>query len=352
MRTPDFEYDLPPERIAQEPPAVRGASRMMVVDRSAATISHKQVADLSHYLHSGDLLVLNDTKVFPARLRGHWADTGGAVEFLLLERAGAADTCWRVLVGSGRRVRPALCATFADGAFTAVIVRKGEGGEALVVFDIAEPIEKLLDRFGTTPLPPYIHRYPTADEQQQRQDRERYQTVYAREVGAVAAPTAGLHLTAALLERLQAQGVACAKVTLHVGPGTFKPVTVDTLEDHRMDTERYTIPPETVTAIQACRARGGRVVAVGSTTVRTLETVAAAHDGEVVSVSGRSSLFIYPPYPFHVVNVMLTNFHLPRSTLLMMVSAFAGHALVMQAYAAAVQENYAFFSYGDCMLLQ
>jgi S-adenosylmethionine:tRNA ribosyltransferase-isomerase len=351
MQTSDFDYVLPPELIAQEPPAVRGSSRMMVLDRRTGALAHRRVADLPDFLQNGDLLVLNDTQVFPARLLGRWADTGGAVEFLLLEREGTADMQWRVLVGSGRRVRSGLRAVFGNGALTATILTRGEGGQAVIAFDLHEPLEILLERFGTTPLPPYIHR-TVGDDAQQRLDRARYQTVYARNIGAVAAPTAGLHLTEAMLDQIRSRGVTCATVTLHVGIGTFRPVTSETVEGHRMDAERYTVPIETADAIRACRARSGRVVAVGSTSVRTLETVAAAHDGVIEACSGRSDLFIHPPYTFRVVNAMLTNFHLPRSTLLMMVSAFAGQTQALDAYSAAIHAGYRFFSYGDCMLIQ
>jgi S-adenosylmethionine:tRNA ribosyltransferase-isomerase len=351
MQTSDFDYVLPPELIAQEPPAVRGSSRMMVLDRQTGALAHHRVADLPDLLQAGDLLILNDTRVFPARLLGRWADTGGAVEFLLLEREGTSDAQWRVLVGSGRRVRSGLRAVFGDGALMADILARGEGGQAVIGFDLREPLEPLLERFGVTPLPPYIHR-AAGDDARQPLDRARYQTVYARNVGAVAAPTAGLHLTEALLDQIRGRGVTCATVTLHVGIGTFRPVTSETVEGHRMDAERYTVPIETADAIRACRARGGRVVAVGSTSVRTLETVAAAHDGAIEACSGRSDLFIHPPFTFRVVNAMLTNFHLPRSTLLMMVSAFAGQARTRDAYAAAIHADYRFFSYGDCMLIQ
>jgi S-adenosylmethionine:tRNA ribosyltransferase-isomerase len=351
MQTSDFDYVLPPELIAQEPPAVRGSSRMMVIERQTGALAHRRVADLPDFLQDGDLLVLNDTRVFPARLLGRWEDTGGAVEFLLLEREGTSDAQWRVLVGSGRRVRSGLRAVFGDGELMADIVARGEGGQAVIAFDLRGPLEPLLNRFGTTPLPPYIQRTSGNDARQQL-DRERYQTVYARNVGAVAAPTAGLHLTEAMLDQIKSRGVTCATVTLHVGIGTFRPVMSETVEGHRMDAECYQVPIETADAIRACRARGDRVVAVGSTSVRTLETVAAAHDGEIEACSGRSGLFIHPPYTFRVVNAMLTNFHLPRSTLLMMVSAFAGRERTLDAYAAAIHAGYRFFSYGDCMLIR
>jgi len=324
---------------------------MLVLDRRADTIRHLRVGDLPAFARAGDLLVVNDTKVFPARLLGHWADTGGAVEALLLEEEAGAPGRWRALLGSGRRVRPGLRALFADGALPATVAGKSENGAASLRFEIGEPLEPLLERHGATPLPPYIHRGAGGDAAARRLDRERYQTVYARHVGAVAAPTAGLHFTDDLFARLREGGVGLARVTLHVGPGTFKPVTAGTVEEHRMDAERYAVPPETADAVRACRARGGRVIAVGSTTVRTLETVAAEHGGEVCAAEGRSALFIYPPYRFRAVDALLTNFHLPRSTLLMMVAAFAGRERVLRAYTEAVGERYAFFSYGDCMLI-
>ena len=358
MKTADFHYDLPQELIAQEPPAQRGTSRMMVLHRRDGAVEHRHVADIVDYLDPKDLLVVNDTKVFPARLKGGWADTGGALELLLLEplpvpgeRVGEADevTCWSCISGSGRPIRAGLRARFAEGHLEAEILEKTGEGTCRVLFLADGPLMGILDRFGLTPVPPYIHR--TGDPRQARLDRERYQTIYAREVGAVAAPTAGLHFTEEIFTRLEVKGIRRAAVTLHVGPGTFKPVKCETVEDHRMDAERYTVPEETAEAIAACRARGGRVVAVGSTSVRTLETVAAAHDGEVVAGSGSSSIFIYPPFTFRVTDVMLTNFHLPQSTLLMMVSALAGRERIMAAYREAIRERYRFFSYGDCMLI-
>ena len=351
MHTADFHYELPVELIAQEPPLVRGSSRMMVLERGAGLVSHKVVSDLPQFLRSGDLLVVNDTRVFPARLLGQWQDSGGAVELLLLEQVGNDPSCWRVLVGTGRRLRSGLCAVFAEGAIEAAVIERGEGGEAVVSFNVGEQLLSLLEIYGTTPLPPYIRRVAGGDHVQQQRDRERYQTIYAAETGAVAAPTAGLHLTEELVEKLQNMGVDLARVTLHVGPGTFKPVKSELVEEHRMDPERYHVCEATAEAITRCRAQGGRVVAVGSTTVRTLETVAAENGGVVCATSGRSRLFIYPPYNFRVVDVMLTNFHLPCSTLIMMVAALAGRETVLAAYQEAVRQRYAFFSYGDCMLI-
>jgi S-adenosylmethionine:tRNA ribosyltransferase-isomerase len=378
MLTREFDYELPPELIAQEPPAERGTSRMLVLHRADGRLEHRRVADLPEYLTSDDLLVLNDTRVFPARLQGVWSDTRGALELLLLEPLplpataaecphepgmgtcdaarrslalpGAAHvSCWRCLSGSGRRVRPGQKALFADGRLEAEILERTGEGVCTALFRSDEPLMDLLESHGLTPVPPYIRR--SGDERQTRMDRERYQTLYARETGAVAAPTAGLHFSEALLAALDAKGVRRAYVTLHVGPGTFKPVTCDVVEEHRMDAERYSVPPETAAAIAACRARGGRVVAVGSTSVRTLETVAAAHGGQVVAASGASAIFIYPPYRFRATDLMLTNFHLPQSTLIMMVAALVGRERILAAYREAVAERYRFFSYGDCMLI-
>lgn len=357
MQTRDFDYDLPQELIAQEPPAERGASRMLVLHRTDGRLEHRSVTDLPEYLAPSDLLVLNDTRVFPARLQGVWADTQGSLELLLLEPLpmpeGVSDArklaLWSCISGSGRRVRPGQKAVFADGHLEAEILERTGEGVCTVFFRSERPLMDLLDCYGMTPVPPYIHR--DGDARQTRLDRERYQTIYAREIGAVAAPTAGLHFSDALFSALDAKGIRRAYVTLHVGPGTFKPVKADVVEQHRMDPERYSVSQETADSIAACRARGGRVVAVGSTSVRTLETVAAAHGGRVVAASGSSSIFIYPPYRFQATDLMLTNFHLPQSTLIMMVSALAGRERIMNAYREAVSEGYRFFSYGDCMLI-
>ena len=357
MLTSEFDYELPPELIAQEPPAERGTSRLMVLHRSDGRLEHRRVDNLPEYLTSGDLLILNDTRVFPARLQGAWADTQGAIELLLLEPLplplGAPDAkecaCWRCISGSGRRVRAGQKAVFAEGRLEAEVVERRDEGVCVVLFRSEEPLMALLETHGLTPVPPYIRRDGGA--RQTRIDRERYQTIYARETGAVAAPTAGLHFNDALFAALEAKGVRRAYVTLHVGPGTFKPVKCEVLEEHRMDAERYSVPQATADAIAACRSRGGRVVAVGSTSVRTLETVAALHGGQVVAASGASSIFIYPPYRFSVADLMLTNFHLPQSTLIMMVAALAGRERILAAYREAVAERYRFFSYGDCMLI-
>ena len=360
MLTSDFDYDLPPELIAQEPPAERTAARMLVLTRATGAWEHSAVVDLPVFLRDGDLLVLNNTRVFPARLLGAWADTGGAVEFLLLEPTALSDESdrsdrsdsretWLCLCGSGRRARAGQRATFADGYVAAELLEAQGGGRVIVRFQSGRPLADVLEAHGRVPVPPYIHR--AADDARGTLDRERYQTVFARERGAVAAPTAGLHFTPELLSTLQQQGVGHAFVTLHVGPGTFQPVQTENLEEHRMESERFVVPEETAVAIDVCRRRGGRVVAVGSTSVRTLESVAAAHDGRIVASSGRTEIFIRPPYAFRAVDALLTNFHLPRSTLLAMVSAFAGREQILAAYREAVAQHYRFFSYGDCMLI-
>lgn len=360
MLTNDFNYSLPPELIAQEPPVIRGSSRMMVLHRKDGKVEHRGIADLPEYLTADDLLILNDTRVFPARLRGVWSDTRGSVELLLLEpvplpahvEATAGLVCWSCISGSGRRVRTGQRASFADGHLEAEILECMAEGVCTVLFRTAVPLMALLDQYGLVPVPPYIRRKDgDGGTRQARLDRERYQTIFAREPGAVAAPTAGLHFSEGLFDALAKKGVRHATVTLHVGPGTFKPVKTDTVEAHRMDPERYTISQEAADAVADCRARGGRVVAVGSTSVRTLETVASKNDGLIVADSGVSSIFIYPPYCFRATDMMLTNFHVPKSTLLMMVAALAGREQILAAYQLAVAERYRFFSYGDCMLI-
>ena len=347
MKTADFDYDLPADRIAQEPCADRTAARMMVVDRASGALTHRHVRDLPCCLREGDLLVVNDTRVIPARLLGVKATTGGRVELLLLEER--APGRWEALCGASRRPRPGTRLVMAGGRMVATVAEWSADGRITVDLAADGPIVEVLEQVGLTPLPPYIRRSP-AEAGPQGHDRVDYQTVYARVPGAVAAPTAGLHLTEALLQELERQGVGRAAVTLHVGMGTFKPVDADEVEAHRMEYERFEVPESTAAAIRATRARGGRVVAVGSTVVRTLESV-AARAGGVVAATGRTDLFIRPPYRFLAVDAMLTNFHLPRSTLIMMVSALAGTELVRTAYRTAVEERYRFYSYGDCMLI-
>jgi S-adenosylmethionine:tRNA ribosyltransferase-isomerase len=370
MKTTQFWYPLPERLIAQHPAERRGTEKMMVIHRDTGVLEHRHIADIVEYITEKDLLVVNDTKVFPARLIGEWPDTHGAVEILLVSPApvdgerpssdgdpGSAVE-WNCIVGSGRKCREGQVASFGpSGELSATLLKPLSGiGAWRVRFESKRPLMELLDEFGRTPVPPYVKREGTAEEE--KADRERYQTIYAKHVGSVAAPTAGLHFTPEIFAALDAKGVRRVAVTLHVGPGTFRPVKAENIEDHVMDYEAFTVPPETADAINECKARGGRVFCVGSTTVRTLETVAAAiaEDGEnknrvVAPGSGASNIFIYPPYKFKVCDCMLTNFHLPQSTLLMMVSALAGRERMLCAYAMAVRAEYKFFSYGDCMLI-
>ena len=389
MKTRQFWYPLPERLIAQHPAEKRGTEKMMVLHRDTGMIEHRHIADIVEYITANDLLVVNDTKVFPARLIGEWPDTHGAVEVLMVNAAPMdgdpnipsmhadpstrnprlstfnpqlSTLVWNVIIGSGRKCREGQEAVFGPNHELKVKLLKPLSGIGMwqVEFVCERPLMDLLDEFGHTPVPPYVKREGTAAEE--KEDRERYQTIYAREVGSVAAPTAGLHFTPEIFAALEAKGVRRVAITLHVGPGTFRPVKADNIEDHQMDFEAFSVSPEAADAINACKARGGRVFCVGSTTVRTLETVAAAveqSDPSAVQPStfnlrpgtGASNIFIYPPYRFRVCDCMLTNFHLPQSTLLMMISALAGRERVLCAYAMAVQKNYMFFSYGDCMLI-
>ncbi len=346
MQTADFDYELPEELIAQEPALHRSDARMLVVHRATGQLEHRNIRDIGDYLHAGDLLVVNNTKVIRARIYGHKVASGGAVELLLLEPT--TDGCWLSLCRSSRQPKPGARLSLADGLIRAEVVCQGEAGRIEIRLECERPLFEVLDEVGDVPLPPYIHR--DQHDKKGKTDAERYQTVYASQPGAVAAPTAGLHFTPELFAALTAKGVRKAEVTLHVGIGTFRPVAVDDVTEHRMDEERYEILPEAARIISQTRVNGGRVVAVGSTSVRTLETV-MRREGDILPGAGRSDLFIYPPYSFRAVDYMLTNFHLPKSTLIMMVSALAGRELIMQAYAEAVRERYRFYSYGDCMLI-
>jgi S-adenosylmethionine:tRNA ribosyltransferase-isomerase len=353
VRTDDFDFELPPELIAQEPPARREDARLMVVSRATGEVAHRRVPDLVEVLRAGDLLVVNDTKVLRARMFGRRA-TGGRVEVFLLEpRPAEGPRAWEALVRAGGRLGEGEAIDVVDAAGAVVgavrLVRRAGEGHWTV-----EPAEgefgPLMERAGRMPLPPYIRR--ERDDPRDALDAERYQTVFAREPGAVAAPTAGLHLTEPMLAALAARGVRRVAVTLHVGLGTFQPIAADTIEGHRMHEEPYVVPQETAEAVRATRAAGGRVVAVGTTSVRTLEAAAGASpDGLPRAGAGRTSIFISPGYRFLAVDALLTNFHLPRSTLLCLVSAFAGREHVLAAYREAVRERYRFFSYGDAMLL-
>ncbi len=366
MKTKQFWYPLPTRLIAQHPSEKRGDDRMMVLHRDTGVVEHRRMADFPEYVTANDLLVVNDTKVFPARLLGMWSDSPGAVEVLMVSPATDADSLeargdragevlsWRVMIGSGRPAREGQAAVFGPNRELRVeLVKRVGGGMWTCAFVSERPLNALLDEFGHTPVPPYVHRAGTREEEMA--DRARYQTIYAKHLGSVAAPTAGLHFTPEIFAALDAKGVRRVAVTLHVGPGTFRPVKAENIEDHEMDFEAFNVPPETADAINACKARGGRVFCVGSTSVRTLETVAAREkapgDPLVVGGSGASNLFIFPPYTFRVCDCMLTNFHLPQSTLLMMTSALAGRERMLCAYALAVRANYRFFSYGDCMLI-
>jgi S-adenosylmethionine:tRNA ribosyltransferase-isomerase len=338
MQLADFDYTLPPELIAQHPLPARDQSRLLVLDRQTGSISHRHFSDLPNLLRPGDTLVFNDTKVIPARLIGSRADTGGKVEVLLLNRLDADR--WETLVKPGRRARPGTVLTFGDELSGEIVAATDFGGR-VVRFVFHGVFEETLDRLGHTPLPPYIRA--------ELADKERYQTVYARERGSAAAPTAGLHFTDKLLGQLRDEGINLAFLTLHVGLATFRPVSVSDITQHVMHREYFTLPEETARSIARTRQRGGRVVAVGTTAVRTLETVAAR--GGLAAGSGWTDIFIYPGYRFQVVDALITNFHLPKSTLLMLVSAFAGREHILRAYHAAIEERYRFFSFGDAMLI-
>jgi S-adenosylmethionine:tRNA ribosyltransferase-isomerase len=339
MLTADFDYELPADRIAQHP-APRGTSRLLVLDADGAN-RHKLIRDLPSLLQPGDLLVVNDTRVIPARLFARREPTGGSVEVLLAEQTSEHE--WTCLLKPARRARPGTLLTLSDDLQAEVIRREGDGRHHI---RFSTPVGPHLATLGHVPLPPYIKR---PDEPR---DEHEYQTVFANRAGAIAAPTAGLHFDDTLLRRLEEAGIACTAVTLHVGIGTFKPVTTSLVHEHRMDSERYEISADTVEAIERTRAMGGRVVAVGTTVVRTLEGCALAHDGRLVAGPARTELFITPGFEFQIVDVLLTNFHLPRSTLLMLVSAFAGRERVLTAYEEAIREGYRFYSYGDAMLAE
>ncbi len=342
----DFSYELPEELIAQTPLANRSDSRLLTLDKVSGAIGHDVFRNIGSYLKKGDCLVLNDTKVLPARLLGVKPDTGAKIEVLLLRRLGEAEglagVCWEVLVRPGKKARPGCRISFGDGRLQAEVLREAPGGNRFVRFHFDGIFEEILDELGQMPLPPYIH--------ESLEDRDRYQTVYAREEGSAAAPTAGLHFTKELLASLQRQGVYLAYVTLHVGLGTFRPVKADRIEDHEMHSEYYCITPEAAAAIMEAKAAGGRVIAVGTTSCRTLEA-AAKEDGTLEAGSGWTNIFIYPGYRFKILDGLITNFHLPESTLIMLVSALAGREHVMAAYAEAVRERYRFFSFGDSMVV-
>ena len=338
MKTADFYYDLPKELIAQTPVEPRDSSRMMVMDRQNGSIEHKHFYDIIDYLNEGDLLVANDSRVLPARIYGVKEGTGARVEFLLLRQI--SGNRWETLCKPGRKAKVGARFSFGDGILNAKVAEVCDDGNRIVDFDSNENFYAALDKIGKMPLPPYIT--------EELQDQERYQTVYSHELGSAAAPTAGLHFTEELMDRIRAKGVNIAYVTLHVGLGTFRPVKVDDVTKHKMHSEHYEIPKETAELINKTKENGGRVIAVGTTSCRTLESV-ATQQGAIVPCEGFTDIFIYPGYEFKVLDGLITNFHLPESTLIMLVSAFAGYENTMNAYKAAVDERYRFFSFGDCM---
>ena len=341
MNTKDFDYYLPPELIAQTPLKDRAASRLLVLDRESGVMEHKHFYDIYDRLHAGDCLVMNNTRVIPARLYGVKEGTGGKIEFLLLKRLN--DTDWEIILRPGRKARPGSRFVFGDGALRAEVLEVKEDGNRIVRFFFQGIWEEVLDRLGEMPLPPYI--------KEKLEDKERYQTVYSKVEGSAAAPTAGLHFTKELLDKLQKKGVRQAYLTLHVGLGTFRPVSAEHVEDHKMHSEYYEVPRETAEMINRTRKEGGRIIAVGTTSVRTLETVAEP-DGTIPACSGNTEIFIYPGYRFKAVDGLITNFHLPESTLMMLVSALAGKENIFRAYEEAVRERYRFFSFGDAMYIE
>ncbi|MGM9553616.1 MAG: tRNA preQ1(34) S-adenosylmethionine ribosyltransferase-isomerase QueA [Faecousia sp.] len=340
MKTSDFYYDLPQELIAQTPLAQRDASRLMVLHKADGMLEHRHFTDLIDYLQPGDCLVMNDSRVLPARLLGHRVPTGGAAEVLLLTDKG--DGLWECLVKPGRKLHEGAELSFGDGLLTATVERESDNGNRLVRFHYEGIFLEILEQLGKMPLPPYI--------KEELADGERYQTVYSRVVGSAAAPTAGLHFTKELLEKIAAKGVRLAYVTLHVGLGTFRPVKVDEVTEHHMHAEFCMISEATAEVLNDTRKNGGRIVCVGTTSCRTLESL-ANEDGSFSESSAWTDIFIYPGYRFQAMDALITNFHLPESTLIMLVSAFAGYDNVMHAYREAVKERYRFFSFGDAMLI-
>jgi len=342
MLVKDFDYVLPPELIARYPATERDASRLMLLDRASHSVSEDQFKNLAAHIEPGDLLVMNDTRVMPARLFGN-KDSGGKVEIFLVRRDASSLERWHCLLRSSKKFREGQAILLANG-MNATVCSRSADESWLIEFAGPEPFDVWLEREGHIPLPPYLQRADDIG------DRERYQTVYSKSSGAVAAPTAGLHFTRELLAELEAKGIRTAYLTLHTGLGTFQPVRVERVEDHRIHTERFYIPVATADAIRSTRARGGRVIAVGTTTTRTLE-YAADSDGNVVPGDGEVDIFIYPGYTFRVVNALITNFHLPESTLLMLVSAFAGCEYIRESYCEAIRRKFRFYSYGDAMLI-
>jgi S-adenosylmethionine:tRNA ribosyltransferase-isomerase len=340
MNVKDYDYDLPEELIAQDPLEDRSSSRLMVLDRQTGDVEHRHFTDILEYLHPGDCLVINNTKVIPARLFGVKEDTQAKIEVLLLKRK--ENDIWETLVKPGKKAKPGTKLVFGDGLLTAEVVDVVEEGNRLIQFHYDGIFEEILDQLGQMPLPPYITH--------QLKDKNRYQTVYAKYDGSAAAPTAGLHFTKELLQKVKDMGVDIAEVTLHVGLGTFRPVKVENVLDHHMHSEFYMVSQEAADKINRAKESGHRVIAVGTTSTRTLEA-AADENGRLHETSGWTEIFIYPGYQFKVIDALITNFHLPQSTLVMLVSALAGREHVLHAYEIAVKERYRFFSFGDAMLI-
>ena len=341
MKTADFDYELPQELIAQDPLEQRDSSRLLILDKKTGERTHRIFHDIIDYLHEGDCLVINNTKVIPARLIGEREGTGGKVEVLLLKRK--TDNVWETLVKPGKKARPGMRLSFGGGLLHAEVQEVVDEGNRLIRFEYEGNFEEILDQLGQMPLPPYITH--------QLKDKNRYQTVYAKYEGSAAAPTAGLHFTEELLQQIQEKGVKIARVTLHVGLGTFRPVKVDDVTQHHMHTEFYHVSQEAADIINETKRQGGRVICVGTTSCRTIES-AADGQGVVQATEGDTDIFIYPGYQFKVLDCLITNFHLPESTLLMLVSALAGKENIMAAYKEAVEMKYRFFSFGDAMFIQ
>ena len=342
MNTADFDFDLPEELIAQTPLEKRDASRLLVVDKETGVFSDQHFDQIIDQLQPGDALVMNNTRVLPARLYGIKPETGGHVELLLLKNTQGDD--WEVLAKPAKRLRVGAQISFGDGRLTATVVEELDHGGRIVRFGYEGIFLEVLESLGEMPLPPYIH--------EKLADRERYQTVYAKENGSAAAPTAGLHFTEELLEQIAAKGVKLVYLTLHVGLGTFRPVSVDSLDDHEMHSEFYSLSEEAAQTLRQVKAKGGRVIAVGTTSIRTLETIGSKFQGQIQADSGWTNIFIKPGYDWKVVDAFSTNFHLPKSTLVMLVSAFAGRSLTLEAYEHAIAERYRFFSFGDAMFIK
>ncbi len=342
MNVNEFDFDLPERLIAQTPLQDRTASRLMVLEKETGHVEHRHFPDLLDEVEAGDILVLNDTRVLPARLMGVKEDTGAAIEVLLLKETGEDE--WETLVKPAKRVKVGTVVTFGDGRLKAECTDVLEQGGRLFKFQYDGIFYEILDALGQMPLPPYITE--TLD------DQDRYQTVFAKERGSAAAPTAGLHFTEEILDQFREKGVDVAFITLHVGLGTFRPVSVDSVEAHTMHAEYYSVTEQTAAAINQAKEQGGRVIAVGTTSARTLETIASANDGKMVATSGWTSIFIYPGYTFSIVDGLLTNFHLPKSTLLMLISALSKREHILAAYKQAVDEEYRFFSFGDAMFIK